>query len=63
DEWTRFYIPFVTRPGRSVDPEKLAKGGYKLGMVFSSSIHGDTFEGAEGSTLYIDEVEVICAED
>ena len=24
-------------------------------MVFSSSIHGDTFEGAEGSTLYIDE--------
>ncbi|MGM9760496.1 MAG: PCMD domain-containing protein [Parabacteroides sp.] len=63
DEWTHFYIPFVTRPGRTVDPDKLARGEYKLGIIFSSSIHGDTFEGAEGSTLFIDEVEVVCAEE
>lgn len=63
DEWIHFYIPFVAKPGKMIDKEKLRNGGYSLGIIFSSSIHGDTFEGAEGSTLYIDEVEVIYAED
>ncbi len=59
DEWTHFYIPFVPRPGKFVDKEKLKNGGYQLAVVFSSSIRGDYFEGAVGSTLYVDEVEVI----
>lgn len=63
DEWTHFYLPFVAQPGKVIDKEKLKNGGYQLGIIFSSSIHGDTFEGAEGSTLYIDEVEVIYSEN
>lgn len=62
DEWIHFYLPFVARPGKVVDKEKLARGGYQLAVVFSSSIRGDYFEGAVGSTLYIDEVEVIYSE-
>lgn len=59
DEWTHFYIPFVAKPGKVIDKDKLAKGGYQLSIVFSSSLKGDVFEGAEGSTLWIDEVEII----
>ena len=63
DEWSRFYIPFVAKPGKVVDKEKLEKGGYKLAIVFASSLKGDVFEGAEGSTLWIDEVEITHAGD
>lgn len=63
DEWIHFYLPFVARPGKTIDKEKLARGGYQLAVVFSSSIRGDYFEGAVGSTLYIDEVEVIYSEN
>lgn len=59
DSWKEFYIPFETVENRSVDTQKLAQGKYKLGIVFSSSIEGDLFNGAVGSTLYIDEVELI----
>lgn len=55
-EWTPFEIEFVFRPGKQVDPEKLAQGKYSITIVFSSSIRGDYFEGAPGSTLCIDEV-------
>lgn len=63
DEWTHFYIPFVAKPGKVVDKEKLAKGGYKLAMVFASSLKGDVFEGAEESTLWIDEIEITHSEN
>lgn len=56
DEWTEFDLPFVFRPGKTVDPVKLAEGKYSLAVVFSSSIDGDHFSGAPGSTLCIDEV-------
>lgn len=59
DEWTHFYLPFNAQPGKVIDKDKLQKGGYRLAVVFASSIKGDLFEGAVGSTLYIDEVEVI----
>ena len=62
DEWTYFEIPFVIREGKSVDPEKLAAGRYSLAIVFASSLRGDYFEGAPGSTLCIDEV-VLSYED
>ncbi len=58
DEWVHFNIPFVRQEGKEIDEEKLRGGGYRLGVVFTSSIKGDLFEGAVGSTLLIDEVEV-----
>lgn len=57
-EWTEFVLPFVFRAGKEVDPVKLAEGKYNLAIVFSSSVRGDYFEGAPGSTLLIDEVEL-----
>lgn len=59
DQWTEFDLPFETKPAsKTVDSQKLREGKYNLAIVFSSSIKGDYFEGAVGSTLYIDEVEV-----
>ena len=58
DQWTSFNLPFETKPGKTIDPRKLEEGIYNIAIVFSSSIKGDLFEGAVGSTLYIDEVEL-----
>src|SRR5574344_92192 len=58
-QWKRFEIPFILRDGKSIDPVKLAAGKYSLAIVFTSSIHGDVFNGSEGSTLMIDDVEVL----
>ena len=56
DEWRRFEMVFEgTAP---IDAALLANRGYNLAIVFSSSKTGDTFEGAVGSTLYIDKVEI-----
>ncbi|MDR1003891.1 MAG: PCMD domain-containing protein [Prevotellaceae bacterium] len=63
DSWTEFNLPFVFKEGKSIDREKLRGGKYKLSIVFSSSIDGARFNGAVGSTLYIDEVKLICEED
>lgn len=60
DEWTHFELPFVMRPGKTIDHVKLADGVYNLAIVFASSVRGDYFEGAPGSTLWIDEVELEC---
>lgn len=57
DEWKTFDIPFVFRPGKgkeTVDADKV----YCLAVVFTSSLYGDRFEGAPGSTLCVDEVEL-----
>ena len=35
---------------------------YNLSVVFTSSIEGAEFRGAIGSTLYVDEVKLICEE-
>lgn len=59
DQWTEFKLDFVMKPNKSIDPVKLKAGKYKLSIVFSSSIEGDRFRGAVGSTLYIDEVELL----
>ena len=55
DEWTRFEMFFE---GAEADPEVLAQQGYNMTLVFSSSKEGASFEGAIGSVLYVDEVEV-----
>lgn len=56
DQWQKFEMTFQgTTP---IDVQLLADRGYNLALVFSSSKTGDTFEGAVGSTLYIDKVEI-----
>lgn len=59
NEWTEFNLPFELKPGKTLDKEKLEKGEYRISIVFSSSIYGDEFRGAVGSTLFIDEVRLI----
>ncbi|MDR1755645.1 MAG: PCMD domain-containing protein [Culturomica sp.] len=58
EEWRYFEIPFVY--DRAVDPEKLKAYKYNFTIVCSSGKWGDLFEGAAGSRLCIDEVEVVC---
>lgn len=60
NEWTRFEMFFK---GSDADEAILASQGYSLTLVFSSSKNGDNFEGSVGSTLYIDEVEVLFDND
>ena len=54
DIWKQFNFKFEPQNGKSIDPDKLGKGIYKLAIVFSSSVDGAKFKGAVGSTLYID---------
>lgn len=60
DEWTAFEIPFdYERYGQEVDINQLKEGKYKIGIVLASSVNGALFEGAPGSTLLVDEMELI----
>lgn len=54
DTWTRFVIPFQLRDGKAIDAAKLANGQYSIAIIMSSSIDGATFNGAVGSTLYVE---------
>ena len=55
DTWTQWEMFFEGKDA----PDDLVKAqGCNLALVFSSSKSGAQFEGAIGSTLYIDEVEV-----
>ena len=49
-----FDIPFEVKGDYEAD------GEYKFAIVCTSSIKGDTFNGAGGSTLIVDEFQVIC---
>jgi hypothetical protein len=62
-EWREFSIPFMARNNQVIDDDLLRAGKYKLSIVFSSSVEGASFKGALNSTLYIDEVELVCKED
>ena len=62
DELNEFTIHFESVKGREIDDTKLQNGKYKLGIVLSSSVDGAYFRGAVGSTLYVDELELICKE-
>lgn len=61
DEWKEIYIPFVMKSGKVIDKNKLENGGYNVAIVASSSKEGNYFRGAPGSTLFIDELELIYA--
>lgn len=59
EEWTNFSIYFKTQPGKTIDLEKLKAGKYNVSIVMTSSINGNLFQGALGSTLLVDEVELV----
>lgn len=58
DDWTEFKVDFNYID--TFDLDILETRGYSLAIVFSSSANGDLFEGAIGSTLYIDNVRIVC---
>ena len=60
DEWVPFSIPFILKPGKSIDMDILSSGKYNFSIVLSSSIEGAYFNGAVGSTLLVDEMELTC---
>ena len=55
DTWTQWEMFFE---GKDAPDDIVTAQGFNLALVFSSSIRGAQFEGAIGSTLYVDEVEV-----
>ena len=59
DVWTYFDLPFISMPGKYIDKEKLQAGKYNVSIIFSSSIDGGIFNGAVGSTLLINKVELL----
>lgn len=54
--FTRFEIPFVYKNGEELDFENYI---YKITILFASSKDGNEYKGAIGSTLIIDEVDII----
>lgn len=62
DVWTQHEIPFVPINGKTIDPQKLAVGGYNISVIMSSSVGGDFFRGAINSTLLIDNLKIVCTE-
>lgn len=70
-QWQYFEIPFVPFGQKEIDPALLNTFGYNLAVVCSSSENGAYFEGApddpkkgiKGSTLYVDQLRVICETD
>lgn len=60
DTWTPFEIQFEYF--KDIDYDILRRQGYSLTVVFTSSTDGAYYEGAPGSTLYIDDVNILCME-
>ena len=61
-DWKDFYVPFKSVADKEFDYEKLMNNEYAIAIVASSSKNGAAFEGAVGSTLYIDEIEIVWEE-
>lgn len=59
DEWVEFEIPYEYINNKQFDYDRVANNGYAITFVASSSKGGDFFEGAVGSTLYVDEVTIV----
>ena len=56
NKWIEKTLEFVYH--QEIDETKLKNYEYSLAIVFSSSYYGAEFQGAEGSKLWIDEVEL-----
>ncbi len=57
DGYVPFDLEFVYT--QDIDAEVLKRGGYNLAIIFSASQNGDTYDGAIGSVLMVDNVRVI----
>ena len=57
-EWTWFEEPFKPMNGKTFDPEKAKNNEYAFTLVMSSSRKGAHFEGAIGSTLFVDDITI-----
>lgn len=55
-EWVPFTIPFTFLEGKTIDRNKMVDGKYSLAIILSSSEDGGNFNGAVGSTLWVDEL-------
>ena len=62
NEWVEFNIPFKAVEGKEFDYGKLYDDEYAIAIVASSSKNGHLFEGAVGSTLFIDEFKIVWEE-
>ena len=56
--WTYFEEPFRPMNGKTFDPSRLKRNGYAIAVVMTSSRQGAYFEGAVGSTLWVDDIKV-----
>lgn len=54
-DWTYFEIPFSEMNNKSFDVNKQ----YKITFVCTSSEEGATYNGAPGSTLWIDDFKIL----
>lgn len=54
-DWTEFSVPFEPVDGKSYDPAKK----YYLAVICASSDKGDSYHGADGSTLVVDDFKVV----
>ncbi len=61
DEWTELNVDFVYN--MDVDDDLLASQGYSLAIVCTSSFYGASFRGAIGSSLCVDEINVLWEEE
>lgn len=57
-EWTHFSEPFKEKNGKTFSWERLRNGGYAIAITMTSSRQGAYFEGAIGSTLWVDDLKV-----
>lgn len=57
-DWVKFDIPFEPQNGKTIDEQKLLDGKYNIAIIMSSSADGAKFQGAVGSTLYVDEFHI-----
>ena len=62
-EWKHFVEPFKPMNGKVFDKERFLNDGYAITVVATSSRQGAYFEGAVGSTLIVDELEITWDKD
>lgn len=56
--WTYFSEPFQYKNGKTFSAERLARNGYAIAIVMTSSRQGAYFEGAVGSELWVDNIKL-----
>lgn len=57
--WKSFEEPFKLMPGKQIDRTRFHNKGYALTVVMTSSREGNNFQGAIGSTLYVDNIKIV----